>query len=117
MSRGTNGWMKPKSIIKLFEDTGALKNPDRFLKMLKACEADAKGRGAGAEQIAEFEAKPYLQREYLEDCLSVVLNYRSNPLSEKMLAEGKSGVIIGQTIRQERIKLIREVQNKWKWKV
>lgn len=114
MSRGTNGWMKPKSIMKLFEDTGALKKPERFRKMLKACEADAKGRGAGAEQIAEFESKPYLQREYLEDCLIAALGYNSKPLSEKMLAEGKTGVIIGQTIRQEKIKLIREVQNKWR---
>jgi tRNA nucleotidyltransferase (CCA-adding enzyme) len=117
MSRGINGWMKPKSIMKLFEDTGALKNPDRFVKMLKACEADAKGRGSGVEQIAEFEAKPYLQRSYLEDCLSKVLNYKSKPLAEKMIAEGKTGTIIGQTIRQERIKLIREVQNQWKERV
>jgi tRNA nucleotidyltransferase (CCA-adding enzyme) len=117
MSRGTNDWMKPKSIMKLFEDTGAMKKPDRFLKMLKACEADAKGRGASAEQIAEFESKPYLQRSYLEDCLSGVLNYNSKPLSKKMLAEGKTGVIIGQTIRQEKIKLIREVQKQWKEKV
>jgi len=114
IGRGSNDWMRPKSIMKLFEDTSALKKPEQFYKMLKACEADAKGRGNGAEQIAEFENNPYIQREYLEDCLRAVLGYDSKPLSEKMLAEGKTGVIIGQTIRQEKIKLIREVQDKWK---
>ena len=85
-----------------------------FHKMLSVCEADAKGRGSGQEQIAEFESRSYPQRMYLEDCLSVVLSYDSKEVSSKLLSEGKSGIIIGQTIRQEKIKKIREVVDAYK---
>ena len=115
LGRGTNKGMKPKSIMKLFEDTGALRDPVMFRKMLVVCEADAKGRGSGQEQIAEFESRPYPQRIYLEDCLSAVLHYSSKEVSRKLLSERKSGIIIGQTIRQEKIKKIREVVDAYKF--
>lgn len=114
LGRSNNQSMRAKSIMKLFEDTGALKRPERFIKMLKACEADAKGRGSNSEKVLKFENAPYPQRQYLTDCLNAVLGFDTKTISHKMLAEGKSGVIIGNTIRQERIKLIRGVQNKWK---
>lgn len=109
LGRGSNKGMKPKSIMKLFEDTGALSNPQRFTKMLKACEADAKGRGNGVEQILEYENKPYPQRDYLQRCLDKVLTFKSGEMSKRLLAEGKSGVMIGDLLRQEKIKLIRGV--------
>ncbi|CAH9013702.1 putative tRNA nucleotidyltransferase [Vibrio phage 496E54-1] len=121
LGRNTNKGMKPKSIMKLFENTGALKNPERFLKMLKACEADTKGRGVDEHEVYEYTKeyflnKPYPQRQYLEECLESVLSYNSGELSKKMLSEGKSGIIIGDTIRSEKIKCIREVSDKWKSK-
>lgn len=119
LGRGSNKGMKPKSIMKLFESSGALKHPERFRKMLKACEADTKGRGVDEHERYEytkefFLSKEYPQRQYLEECLEAVLSYNSGELSKKMLSEGKSGVIIGDTIRSEKIKRIREVSDKWK---
>lgn len=114
MSRGTNGWMRPKSIQKLFEDTGALRNPERFRKILKVCEADAKGRGHTKEEIRSFLDKPYHQRQYIEECLQAVLDFNTKDLSKRLLSEGKEGKMIGDLIRQERIAKIRGVQNKWK---
>lgn len=114
LGRSSNSGMRPKSIMKLFEDTGALRNPEMFLKMLKVCEADSRGRGKGTEQINEFRARPYPQREFMEQCLNAVLRFNTKPLSEDLLAKGKSGVIIGETIRQERIKLIRGIVNNWR---
>lgn len=114
LGRSSNKGMRPKSIMKLFEDTGALRNPEMFLKMLKVCEADSRGRGKGVEQINEFRTRPYPQREFMEQCLNVVLRFNTKQLSEDLLANGKSGVIIGETIRQERIKLIRGIVNNWR---
>jgi len=114
LGRATNKGMRPKSIMKLFEDTAALNKPERFRKMLRACQADAKGRGATPEQIAEFEARPYPQRQYLEECLDAVLSCETKSISQKLLTAGKSGPIIGLEIRAARIKSIREVNNKWK---
>lgn len=115
MGRSTNDWMRQKSIMKLFEDTGALRNPSIFSKMLMCCEADADG--SGSEQILEFENKPYPQRQYLQECLDAVVGMETKSISTKMLAENKSGVMIGEVIRQERIKLIRGVCQKWKQKM
>lgn len=117
MGRSTNDWMRPKSIMKLFEDTGALRNQSRFQKLLKACVADAKGRGNGSEQISEFENKPYHQYDYLLECLNAASSLDTSLLSNKLLTEGKSGITIGEVIRQERIKLIRGIQNEYKSKV
>lgn len=122
MGRGKNGWMRPKSVMKLFEDTGALRTPTRFLKLLMACESDARGRGLDSHEDYTktkdyFLNKPYPQRKYLEDCLESVTKLQTSIISQKLLSEAKTGVMIGQAIRQERIKLIREVQNKWKQKV
>ena len=120
--RNNQAWTRPKSIMKLFEDTGALKHPERFKNMLKACEADAKGRGKEVHEdpnkIVEYYLnKPYPQRQYMEDCLNAVLNLDTKDISAKMIAEGRKGVLIGEAIRVAKISTIREVQNQWKKKL
>ena len=45
MGRGSNKGMRAKSVMKLFEDTGAIKKPERFKQILNCCDADARGRG------------------------------------------------------------------------
>jgi len=116
MSRGSNDWMRPKSIYKLFESTSALTKPERFEKILKACIADARGRGATPEQIRAFEAKPYPQAEYLRECLQAVIALDTKAISSELLAKGKKGCMIGEQIRVARIDAIRTVTNKWKLK-
>ncbi|AGN51473.1 tRNA nucleotidyltransferase [Vibrio phage eugene 12A10] len=117
--RNNQAWTRPKSIMKLFEDTGAMKHPERFKKMLKACEADAKGRGKVVHEdetktIQYYLNKPYHQREYLEECLNVILSLDTKIISSKMMEEGKKGTLIGEAIRVARISEIRGVQNIWK---
>lgn len=119
MGRSEQNWTRPKSIMKLFEDTGALRNPERFLKMLKCCEADAKGRGV--EVCEDFTktkeyylSKDYPQARYLQECLVAVINLDTKSVSARMLAQGKTGTLIGEAIRVERINSIRGVQNRWK---
>ena len=112
-------WTRPKSIMKLFEDTGAIKHPETFYKILKACEADAKGRGKEFHEdptktVKFYLEKPYHQRPYLEECLSAVLELDTKIISDKMVSEGKKGTLIGEAIRVARINAIRGVQIKWK---
>lgn len=111
MGRGQNNWSRPKSIMKVFEETSALYKPERFKKLLKACESDSKGR------IGLSANDDYIQRRYLEECLDNVLSLDTKEISQTMLTNSKSGIIIGQKIREERIRKIREVQNKWKEKL
>ena len=122
MGRSSNSWMRPKSIQNLFEETRAYQKPERFLKILKACEADSKGRGLPTHENYKFTReyflnKSYLQRPYLEDCLEAVISLDTKDISSKLLKNGKSGKVIGDEIRAARINEIRKVMNKWKEKL
>lgn len=108
LGRDKNKWSRPKSVMKIFEQSGAERNPERFLKVLKACESDAKGRiGLSAKDT-------YYQREYLEDCLESVINLDTKSISSKLLESGKRGEVIGLEIRAAKINEIRKVQKIWK---
>lgn len=116
MGRNTNDWMRPKSIMKLFEETRAIQQPKRFANILLACKADAQGRGMTQEERYYFSKKEYPQMDYLSACLSEVVKLDTRPISEKLLANGKDGVTIGKEIRAARVNRIREVQRQWKIK-
>ena len=115
MSRGTNSWMRPKTIYKMLQETSAMSKPERFSKILKACVADSKGRGHTQEQISSFLGKSYPQQQYLENCLQAVKSVDTKSISGKILAEGKKdGLFIGEAIRVARIAAIKSVQYDWK---
>jgi tRNA nucleotidyltransferase (CCA-adding enzyme) len=121
MGRSAQGWTRPKSIMALFEKTGALSHTERFKKVLKACAADAKGRGKewheDKTKTKEYYLnKPYHQRPYLEECLKAVLELDTKSISSKLISEGREGKFIGEQIRVTRIDAIRQVQRKWKEK-
>ena len=111
MGRDQNNWSRPKSVMSIFEQSGAERNVERFLKVLKACESDAKGR------IGLSANDDYLQRPYLEDCLHAVVSLDTKSISRKLLENGKSGEVIGLEIRAAKIAAIRKVQNEWKNKL
>ena len=111
MGRDQNNWSRPKSIMSIFEQSGAERKVERFLKVLKACESDSKGR------IGLSAKDDYLQRPYLEDCLYAVTSLDKKSISRKLLENGKSGEIIGLEIRAAKIAAIRKVQNEWKNKL
>jgi tRNA nucleotidyltransferase (CCA-adding enzyme) len=100
LGRGNNKPTKPKSIMKLFEETQALNKPDRFEQILRCCYADANGRG--------FEVQ-YPQYHYLLDCLKAARLVDNKQIAGELLALGKDGMFIGEAIRSARIKGIRRV--------
>lgn len=108
LGRNSNQMARPKSIMKLFEETSALTKPERFSKILKACMADSHGR------IGVSSQNEYKQLPYLEECLEAVKSVDTKSISAKMVEENKKGTLIGEAIRVARIDAIREVQNKWK---
>jgi len=105
LGRGSNGAMRPKSIMKMFTDTNALDKKSRFLHFLEVCESDAKGRGG------DLVNKPYPQKDYIWDCLVAAKELDTKTISACMLADGKSGLLIGEAIRIARINAIRGVVN------
>ena len=108
LGRGSNKGMRPKSIMKLFQDTNAIGKPVRFIDILSACESDAKGRGG------DYPNKPYPQRGYLMECLEAATLVNTKAISSSMMEKGKSGIEIGEAIRISRIDAIRKVANKHK---
>ena len=107
LGKGKNKASKAKSIMNLFQDTGAEKNQERFEHLVNVCSDDAKGRGA------PLWNQPYPQREYLLKCLDAVLEVDTKSISTKLLQDGKSGIIIGEQIRVAKIDAIRGVQREW----
>ena len=106
--RGDNSKTKPKSIMKMFEQTSALSKPERFEKMLKACESDSFGRISGS--IKDL----YQQRQYLLSLLKAVKEVDTKTISKEAIAKGKQGVYIGEQIRVARIDAIRKGMRRWK---
>lgn len=100
--------MNPNKIMKLFERTKAESKYERFMKFLKACESDAKGRGG------DFPNRVYNQPDYLKECLDAIKLVDTKSISAKMVSEGKTGLLIGEAIRVAKIDAIRGVKNKWK---
>ena len=59
--------MRADTVMRLLQDTDAIRQPQRFKEFLLACESDAKGRTG-------FESKPYPQAEYLLAALQAAQN-------------------------------------------
>lgn len=89
--------LKPRTILKIFEDTDAFRRPERFADFLTACEADARGRTG-------LEDKPYPQAALLRTALDAAGEVTAEPLVRKGLKDDA----LGEAIRQARIDAIRK---------
>jgi len=107
---------KPKSFMKLFEKTDAVRRPDRFESFLKVCEADARGR-------AGLQDREYPQADLMRDCLKAALEVDAGKVAQfitdrenvRVEVEEKPrrniGPLIKEAVRVERIDAIRGVVN------
>ena len=84
--------LRPATVLKLLETTGALRDEARFEEFLLACEADARGRTG-------FEERPYPQAEFLRTARSAALAVTAS----HVITEGIEGSAIGEALRRERI--------------
>lgn len=84
--------LQPTTLLKLLEETDALRRPERFEELLLACEADARGR-------AGLETRPYPQADYLRRARELAA---AVSLTEEDRARLK-GPAAGLRIREQRV--------------
>jgi tRNA nucleotidyltransferase (CCA-adding enzyme) len=88
------------ALMRLLERCDALRQPERFLQALQACECDARGR-------LGFEEAAYPQAERLRQAQAAALSVDTAPLAQAAAAQGLRGPQIGQHIAQHRTQAIR----------
>jgi len=94
--------LKPATVLKLLEKVDAFRRPERFDLFVQACEADARGRKG-------FENVEYPQSNYLLEAYRI-----SSALGvEKIIAEGYKGVEIGNQLKQQRLRAIKELKQSY----
>ena len=88
--------LRPKTVLKLLTGLDAFRRPGMLSRFLLVCEADYRGRKG-------FHDRPYPQSDDL---------WRLYRVSRKVTVEGvagdKQGVLLGEAIRRERLRLIAE---------
>ncbi|MFK5948106.1 MAG: multifunctional CCA addition/repair protein [Methylococcales bacterium] len=90
--------LTPKSLVKLFKNLDAIRQPYHFECFLKACEADARGRQG-------LENQDYPQADFLRKMRSIVAD-----VSVKDLAlSGIKGAAIGEALHKRRIEVLKGV--------
>ena len=91
--------LRGKTLLKLLNATGALRQAERFEAFLLACEADARGRSG-------FEEREYPQANYLRRAREIAVGVTA----AQFTAQGLEGKAIGQAMERERIRLLDELR-------
>ena len=91
--------LKPATVLTLLEKSDAFRRPERFAELMRACEADARGR-TGREDA------PYPQAAYLEEALAAAARVTLAE-SERRDLEGAE---IGAEIRRRRLAAVTAVK-------
>ena len=88
--------LKPATILDLFVDTDALRQPERFDEVLVACEADARGR-------AGLEDRAYPQADRLRTALRAARSIDAGRVRAERQVEGEA---LGRALHVERLAAI-----------
>jgi tRNA nucleotidyltransferase (CCA-adding enzyme) len=88
--------LRDATVLEVLEATDAFRRPDRFEKLLLACEADARGRGP------ELRARPYEQANVFRHCLRVAAAVKLDAETMQRLR----GPDIAQALRSARVAAI-----------
>ena len=86
--------LRPQTLLKIIEATDGVRRRERFVDLLLACEADARGR-------LGLEAEPYPQRERL-----LAARDAAACASTEGLAAEHDGRVIAERLRERRIAAI-----------
>jgi tRNA nucleotidyltransferase (CCA-adding enzyme) len=90
--------LRPGTVVRLFERLDAFRRPERFLRFLKACEADKRGRLGRADA-------PYPPASLLARALDAARAVSTEPLIEA----GLTGRAVGEALAKARAEAIAEV--------
>ena len=92
--------LRPSTMLELLEKTDAVRRPERFLSLLVACEADARGRTG-------LEEQPYPQAELLRRAQHEIASV-SVPEEAR---SGLSGNAIKEWLRAQRLEVLTNLVN------
>ncbi|HSH72001.1 MAG TPA: multifunctional CCA addition/repair protein [Methylophilaceae bacterium] len=93
--------MRPDTVMRLLQDTDAIRQPERFKEFLLACESDAKGRTG-------FDNKPYPQAGYLMTALRAALDVDAGAVAKQHSEPEK----IKSAVYDARLAAIKQLQSK-----
>ncbi len=89
----------PEALMRLLERCDAIRQPERFARVLQACECDARGR-------LGFEDAAYPQAERLLKVQQAALSVETAPIAQAAAAQGLQGPQIGEQIAKVRVQAI-----------
>ena len=93
----------PEALMRLLERCDAIRQPERFERVLQACECDARGR-------LGFADAPYPQAVRLLKAQQIVLAVETPPIAEAAAKQGLQGPEIGTQITKVRVKALAQAQ-------
>jgi tRNA nucleotidyltransferase (CCA-adding enzyme) len=91
--------LNAEAVMRLLERCDALRQPERFARVLQACECDARGR-------LGFEEAAYPQAARLLRAHEAALAVNTAPIAQAAAAQGLQGPQIGNQITQARVQAI-----------
>lgn len=89
----------PEALMRLLERCDAIRQPERFARVLQACECDARGR-------LGFDDAAYPQADRLLKAQQAALSVETAPIAQAAAAQGLKGPKIGEQIAKARIQAI-----------
>ena len=89
----------PEALMRLLERCDAIRQPERFARVLQACECDARGR-------LGFDEAAYPQADRLLKAQQAALSVETAPIAQAAAAQGLKGPKIGEQIAKARIQAI-----------
>jgi tRNA nucleotidyltransferase (CCA-adding enzyme) len=91
--------LNAEALMRLLERCDAIRQPERFARVLQACECDARGR-------LGFDDSAYPQAERLLKAQQAALSVETAPIAQAAAAQGLQGPKIGEQIAKARVKAI-----------
>jgi tRNA nucleotidyltransferase (CCA-adding enzyme) len=89
----------PEALMRLLERCDAIRQPERFERVLQACECDARGR-------LGFEEAAYPQAERLLKAQQAALSVETAPIAQAAATQGLKGPQIGEQIFKARVQAV-----------
>jgi tRNA nucleotidyltransferase (CCA-adding enzyme) len=94
--------LNAEAVMRLLERCDAIRQPERFARVLQACECDARGRSG-------FEEAAYPQAARLQLAQQAALSVETASIAQAAAQAGLTGPKIGEKITQARVQAIRQL--------
>jgi tRNA nucleotidyltransferase (CCA-adding enzyme) len=91
--------LNAEAVMRLLERCDAMRQPERFARVLQACECDARGR-LGLEEATYPQAARLLQAQ------KAALSVETAPIAQAATTQGLKGPQIGAQISKARVKAV-----------